>query len=253
MEPEPPDTQATPVWDPSGVAGYMAVSLTKTARECGWPDDLRGNAAKLLIQDLGEFGQAMVACGRANFWSPAKALERMFIERVEVLMGASVDASIAKRYLDTIVKTAGTEAPLKPATRARSEDAFDVYVRAVGLSGDEREEFRRQWLALKNISSDWFVHPTAMGPLLSAQVQINADEAAANWGLLIQLLASGCVWAIAVANPLKVTLHPEIVRSLDGAAKCLQELGSKNWRGVSELHSLIAERTLVKDPNAAAE
>jgi hypothetical protein len=252
MDTKVPANQSESVWDPSGVAGYMAVSLTKTARECAWPDDLRGNAARLLIQDLGEFGQAMVACGRANFWSPAKALERMFIERVEVLMGASVKVSVARRYLDTIAKPAGVDEPVKPASKARSEDAFETYVRAVRLSPERRQEFRRQWLALKAISSDWFVHPTAMGPLLSAQVQADAAEAAENWGLLIQVLASGCVWAITAANPLKVTLHVELVHSIEAATKCLEELGSPNWRGVGELHSFFAERVSVKDPNAAA-
>jgi hypothetical protein len=90
-------------FNPSDVAGYMAASLTKTARECQWPDNAFGNAARLLIQDLGEFGQAIVACGRANFWSPAKALERMFLERVEVLMGAGSEERVATRYLDSVV------------------------------------------------------------------------------------------------------------------------------------------------------
>lgn len=58
-------------WKPSKVAGYMAVSLTKTAHDCTWPDDLRGNAARLLIQDLGESGKSAAAtlyrtCGGSN-------------------------------------------------------------------------------------------------------------------------------------------------------------------------------------------
>ena len=47
-------------WDLAGVAGYIAAALTKISRESEWPDNISGNAARLLIQDLGEFAEAMV-------------------------------------------------------------------------------------------------------------------------------------------------------------------------------------------------
>ncbi len=113
----------------------------------------------------------------------------MFIERVEVLMGASVDENVAKRYLLTVASSE-VEESLKPSTRARPEDAFETYVRATGIEGDYRTTFRKQWLALKAVSSNWFVHPTALGPLWSRQVRDDPAGAVENWGLLLQAL--GC-------------------------------------------------------------
>ena len=61
-------------WDLEDVAGYLASALTQASREGEWPDSVAGNAPRLLIQDLGEFAEAMVASARASYCSVTKAL-----------------------------------------------------------------------------------------------------------------------------------------------------------------------------------
>lgn len=240
--------QETRQWDLSEVAGYIAAALTKTSREAEWPDTISGNAARLLTQDLGEFAEAMVAAGRANYWSPAKALERLFIERVEVLMGASADAAVAKRYLDSVVAEPTADRPNRPAKRARPEDALGQFFSKTGMSDDDRSGFRASWVELKNSASEWFVHPTAMGPLLSRETRENPNEADDHWALLIQLLANGCIFAVAAANPLGATISVEAVRGLYAAGKSLKELGKGIGDTLLEIHAAIAERATPRHP-----
>ncbi|MCL4231012.1 MAG: hypothetical protein KJ053_05485 [Dehalococcoidia bacterium] len=228
------------------MAAYIAATLSRIGREADWPDGISGNAARLLTQDLGEFAEAMVACGRANYWSPAKALERMFAERVEVLMGASADQSVAKRYLDSVV-TAPTESrPNRPAKKARPEDALGQFFARADVTADDRAGFRASWLELKDLASKWFVHPTAMGPLLSRGVREDGDDAVDHWVLLIQLLASGCLFSLAAANPLGVTLPVEAIRSLHAAGAYLQRLGKPVGDDLLEIHGFLGERVVQK-------
>lgn len=102
-----------------GVARYVAASLSKAARESAWPDDAPGNAVGLLVRDLGEFAEAMVACAVAGYWSPAKAFERLYLERIEVLMGAVADPNVGRRYLDSVLaEPKGFEACIDCSTSA---------------------------------------------------------------------------------------------------------------------------------------
>jgi hypothetical protein len=226
------------------VAGYIAVTLSRISRETDWPDGISGNAARLLTQDLGEFAEAMVACGKANYWSPAKALERMFMERVELLMGASTDHGVAKRYLDSVVTAPTKSRPNRPAKKARPEDALGQFFARANVTADDRSGFRASWLELKNLASEWFVHPTAMGPLLSRGVREDGDDAVDHWALLIQLLAFGCLFSLAAANPLGVTLPVEAIRSLHAAGVYLQQLGMPVGDGLLEIHRLLGERVV---------
>jgi hypothetical protein len=229
-------------WDLSGVAGYIAAALTKVSRDATWPDDIPGNAARLLAQDLGEFAEAIVACGRAGYWSPAKALERLFVERIEVLMGVTVDSAVAKRYLDSVVASPTEERPNRPAKKARPEDAFGQFLAKSGLSDDDRSVFRNSWLDLKNIASEWFVHPTAMGPFVSRQVREDPADAVDHWTLLLLLLAHGCAQTIIAANPLRVTVPVEVVRALYAAGASLTQFGKSQGEMLLEIHAAIAEK-----------
>ena len=231
-------------WDLSDVAGYIAAALTKVSRESAWPDDVSGNAARLLTQDLGEFGEAMVAAGRAHYWSPAKALERMFIERVEVLMGASVDTAVANRYSDYVVAEPKAARSNRPAKRARPEDALGQFLSKTGMSSDDRSSFRASWVDLKNTASEWFVHPTAMGPLLSREARESAGEADDHWSPLIQLLAYGCLFAVAAANPIGVTIPVEAVRSIYAAGKCLEQAGNASAETMLQSHAALDVRAV---------
>lgn len=229
-------------WDLAEVAGYIAAALTKISRESEWPDNISGNAARLLTQDLGEFAEAMVAAGRANYWSPAKAMERMFIERVEVLMGASADPAVAKRYLDSVVAEPVVERPNRPAKRARPEDALGQFFLKTSMSKDDKAGFRQSWIELKNSASEWFVHPTAMGPLLSRETRENPNEADDHWSLLIQILTNGCIFSVVAANPLGATIPVEAVRGLYAAGKSLEEFGKGIGGTLLGIHAAIAER-----------
>lgn len=233
-------------WDPEEVAGYVAATLTRISRESDWPDGISGNAARLLTQDLGEFAEAMVACGKANYWSPAKALERMFIERVEVLMGASADQGVATRYLDSVVTAPRESRPNRPAKRARPEDSLGQFFAKANVTPDDRAGFRTSWLELKDVASEWFVHPTAMGPLLSHGVREDGDDAVDHWALLIQLLAFGCLFSLAAGNPLGVTSPVEAIRSLYAAGACLRQLGKPVGDGLIEIHAFLSERVVLK-------
>ncbi len=235
-------TGAAEPWDPEDTAGYMAASITKAAHECAWPDDIAGNAARLLIQDLGEFAETMMACGKAGYWSPARALERMFLERVEVLMGAMMDSRVAKRYLDTVVAEPKDTSPLKPSKRARPEDALESYFKALSMSPEDEQASRESLLTLKGVASDWFVHPTAMGPFLSKWVREGDSDGADEWANLVQVLCYGCVNVIAAANRLHLTPPIEILRALQAGAMLLTQLGSKVGATMLELHREIVER-----------
>lgn len=240
------ESTSNELWDPADVAGYIAAALSRISRECNWPDGISGNAARLLTQDLGEFAEAMVACGKANYWSPAKALERMFIERVEVLMGASADQSVAKRYLDSVATAPSDSRRNRPAKKARPEDALSQFFAKANLTADDRTGFRTSWLELKDLASEWFVHPTAMGPLLSRGVRYEGDDAVGHWALLIQLLAFGCLFSLAAANPLGVTLPVEAFRSLYAAGAYLRQLGKPEGDGLLEIHGFLRERVVRK-------
>ena len=244
-QPDADVTNSEELWDLPDAAGYIAVSITKCANDCEWPDDLRGNAARFLVQDLGEFGQAMVACGRATFWSPAKAMQRLFIERIEVLMGATVDSSVAKRFLDSVVVPPEIGKGNRPVKKARGEDALASYFHSVPVPAEGVDTYRKAWVTTKSIGSEWFVHPTAMGPLLSHQIQTGEIGAEASWSELIPLLGMGCFWTIAAASQLTVTLHPEIVRSLYAAGKCLEQVGSPVGSTLLQMHDGIAQRLSV--------
>ncbi len=238
----------SPEWNPDKVAAYMAASLSKTARDCTWPDDVRGTAACLLIQDLGEFAETMVGCGRAGYWSPSKALQRLFMERVEILMGASVDARVAKRYLDTVAEPLDHAAEGKPRRRARGEDAFDIYMiylRKSNLTQPDLGAMRAAWVTMKSLTSDWLVHPTALGPILSRSGRASPADDHVFWFDLILFLAYGCYWAIASANPLNVALHPQIIRAISAAAQCLDEHGV-DGAALSKVYSLIAARVEIR-------
>jgi hypothetical protein len=168
----------------------------------------------------------------------------MFIERVEVLMGASADTAVAKRYLDSVVAPPTTERPNRPAKRARPEDALGRFFSKTGMGSDDSSSFRSSWVDLKNTASEWFVHPTPMGPLLSRAVRDSPDEADDNWSLLIQLLSYGCFSAVAAANPLGVTIPVEAVRSLFAGGKCLEQLGIANAKTLLGIHAAIVKRAV---------
>jgi hypothetical protein len=245
----PEARESSEQWDLPDTAGFIAAALTKTANKCDWPDGLRGPAAQLVIQDLGEFAQTMVACGRANFWSPAKALERLFIERTEVLLGVVADERVAKRYLETVAIPAADPQDVKPAKRARAEDAFDVHIRSLGLRANEVESYRRSWQQMKDIASDWFVHPTAMGPLRSRAIRTGEDDALGEWVRLIELMANACAYALVAAHRLEVTLQPEPVQAMYVAGECLKQSGSPNGAVFLEIHARIAGNLAVRRSN----
>ncbi len=224
--------------DVPNLAAYIAGSLTKTARECGWQDDLTGNAGRFLCQDLGEFAETMVACGRAGYWSPAKALERLFMERVEVLLGTTSSDKVAKRYLDTLMTEASPSNPLKPATRARPEDALTVFLD--GHAENWAPEFRNAWLSMKNPLSDWFVHPTVMGPMLSFESKGAPELEAQHWLHLVHLLAWASVFVLLAATKLGVSVPPEIVRSIGAGGECLEQAGIADGAALfRSIHSTI--------------
>lgn len=237
-------SERTREWDLSELAGYVAAALTKASRDTDWPDDLNGNAARFLVQDLGEFAEAMVAAGRANYWSPAKALERLFIERVEVLMGVCVDTGVAKRYLDSVAKSPTEQRPNRPPRKARPEDALSTYLAKLSAAGVDPSSFRLAWRELKDLNSEWFVHPTVLGPLLSRNVREGNDEPGSHWVLLLELLAHGCVVTLAAANPLRIALPIEIVRAIHGVGLAISELGKADGRTLLEIHGAIAEKVV---------
>jgi len=227
---------------PEAVAQYMVNALNSAAEGCAWPDGIRGNACQLLVQDLGEFGAAMVACARANYWSPALAIERMWIERFEVLMGVVADDKFAKRYLDSVAMDADPVRPLAPRKKARAEDSVGATGRAAMFSADEVNSFRSTLLVLKDVASDWFVHPTAMGPLLSRSVRDGEQNPAESWGMLVALLSFGCVWAIAAASRCGIAAPLEMLRSLDGAAQVQEQLDVPWSNTLRQIQQDIAAR-----------
>ncbi|HWO94516.1 MAG TPA: hypothetical protein VNL92_07105 [Dehalococcoidia bacterium] len=236
--------EASGRWNPSDVAQYIAAAFTKLSHEGHWPDNVDGNAARLLIQDLGEFAEVMVAAGRAHYWSPANALGRLFIERVEVLMGACVDNAVSKRYLDSVVAEPTAERPNRPAKRVRPEDAVGRFLSRSGLGAEDQASFRAALVDVKNLYSEWFVHPRVMAPLLSRAAGESENGVEEYWSHMIQLLAFGCSVSLLAANRLQVTIPVECVRALYAAGKCLEQLGNVYSEGVLDLHATIAERAV---------
>lgn len=178
------------------LAQYVANSLTIAAERPAWPRSDAAAACQLLMRDLGEFASVMIAAGRAGMWSAEQALERLFIERAQALMGASIDDAFAKRYLKTVMEPPKPDKPLKPATRARAEDAFTVLARDGGMSKEDARNFRDAFRKIMDPKSDWFVHPTAIGPSLSLNVANGREEAGKIWGQMANHLQFACVFSL---------------------------------------------------------
>ncbi len=228
---------------PIAVAGYMANALRKAHAECAWPETARGTASNLLIQDLSEFAAVMVAAANANYWSPVWALERLWIERIEVLAGALVDDAFAKRYIESATKPADPVRPGKPRTRARPEDAAGIFASAATSSIEEVNAYRDALLLLKTQASDWFVHPTSMGPLMSKAIQGEQNDGNSARSQLIELLTAGCFWTIMSASRCGIASPVEILKAFDGGRKVADELGSPSSSALADIWEEIVARS----------
>lgn len=222
------------------VALYMVNALMEAAEKTPWPVGARGVACQLLLQDLAEFGATMVAAARAQYWSPAWALERLWIERLEVLMGVIEDGAFAKRYCDSVLKAPDASTPLKPKTKARAEDAVTILGRSTGLSASDLKSFRDALLSLKDSASDWFVHPTALGPSHSRTLRMGGDYPAESWGVIVNLLTFGCLWGVVATNRCGVPTSIELVRAIDGGARVQEQLDSSSAEGLRAIQRYIA-------------
>ncbi len=163
-------------------------------------------------------------------------------------MGATVDPSVAKRYLDSVADPPA-DGSAKTRKRARGEDAFEVYLRKMSRPQKDEEVQRAAWVSMKSLSSDWYVHPTPLGPNMTNSVRMGRTGDSRYWIDLIEILCYGCFYPTAAGNPLKVTLHPEILRAIYAGAKCLEEQGVDAPAIILEIHSDLASRVEFKASN----
>lgn len=225
----------------------MAGALTE-AHRAPWSDDDHQTAAALLVKDLGEFAQAIVACAISNFWSPALAMQRLVIERTEVLLGTTFDRDIAKRYLtaDAIDPEADR---LKPKKRARPEDvavqAREAFLKHLNLPG-EVASFRAAIVVMKANASDWYIHPNSMGPQTSFRVQEGIDGPEDHWQAVLMLFAWACLVTLTAGSHLRVSVPAELVRAIDGAVEGIRQLGGEP-EYLEDIVAIIKRRIMPAD------
>lgn len=209
-----------------------------------WPESPQGTAARLIIRDIAEFGDVMTAAADAGMWSVERALQRLLMERIEVLIAIPADAKFAKRYCDSVKLSPEPDTPTKPRKRARPEDAFAALERIEHFDKALFQGFREAFRSQKDIASDWFVHPTAMGPLHSLDLAESTDWAAemvdSHWEDLVRMLGMACGLAVSAASVLGVTVEPELVKGLDAAARCISDESERE--ALRDIHSTIVER-----------
>jgi hypothetical protein len=224
------------------VAGYAAAAMSKAGRETNWPDTAQGNALKLVIGDIGEHSETLVAAARAGYWSVVGSLERLIFERIEVLMGSAASERYAKAYLDSIVEGMN-ERGTGPAKRARPEDApFDAFLGTLTIPKEMAEEWRAANLLIKNLKSAYFVHPTAMGPLLSDGIRNRTIQAEAPWGEVLAYFVMAVTFSLTAAARLKCASPVELFRALDGTTKAAAKLSTFSFPEMRAIYEHIAAK-----------
>lgn len=186
----------------------MAVTISRAGHEPAWPNSDVGNATGLLV------------------------------------LRRSLDARAAGRYLAALSTPRTQEEPRKPAARARPENmALTAFFEKAGFSLEDATVFREAFLMAKDTCSNWFVHPTAMGPYTSLTAQREASAADDHWSLLVQVLAHGIVAVIGAAMALEVSIPVEVVLSRKAAARLLKRVGDDDGDAMlQEMYSVFAER-----------
>jgi len=194
------------------VAWYAVGALHDAAAGMDWPDNSWGNACRLLAEDIVEHAATLVAAAANGHWSSASSLLRLMTERVELFMAASIDGRFGRRYLDSIGET--VPGGLKPKKRARAQDSWESVAKAIGADRSQLDSLRESLISAKDIQSDYYVHPTPLGPMTSRLVRTGEIDVAWHWDEVLRLLAWASAMIIAAATPASLSVPDTLIRAM---------------------------------------
>lgn len=227
----------------AGVLQYIANALHKTS-EAEWSDDAQGNAVRLLLQDIAEHLDVIVAAARVGYWSAASGIERLLFDRIEMLMGAAASERYAKAYLDSVLKPLN-DAKTAPTKKARPEDApLEEFFRSIGINPAMAQSWRNGHIVIKNTKSNLFVHGTAIGPMLSRGARDGSIDVRALWAELTNLAATACMFAVLTAGLRRTVIEPDAIRALDGAWQVTGALEEFDFPELKEIYEILASRVV---------
>jgi hypothetical protein len=225
----------------AGIARYLGHALG-LADQSEWPDTAQGNAVRLLTADIAEHFKVCAAAGDAHMWSAASGLERLIFERLELLMGCIASEKYSRSYLDSVLKPLN-ERGTGPRKRARAEDApLETFFKQFEIDAEQADEWRQGHLFLKDLKSELFVHPTAVGPMLTRGTSDGSIDEAPLYAELIMYGATASSFVVMAGHKLKCAVPVELIRGLDGAWQATKALDAFDFPQTREIYETIARR-----------